>query len=200
MRLRSSDVLKNDDGSAVVEFVTVFFFFMLIVFLVLEVALALFWWKTAEKAAFMGARAAVVSTPAVNDLPVTNDLYSASVLYGTLCSNNSTTCADFGTHICDGGSGGVCDAAGFASVLATVQSLFGPVEAENLTVEYKYVGLGFAGGPPVPLVTVTIHGVAFQTGFLPVLARLLGSDTNPLATMPDISGTLTGEDLNSAGG
>jgi pilus assembly protein CpaE len=76
---------------------------------------------------------------------------------------------------------------------------------------YEYVGLGFAGGPIVPRVTVTVgrvgavgQAVPYNTFTSSILGRLMvlatGRNNFPgLTTMPPIIATFTGEDLNTAG-
>jgi hypothetical protein len=48
----------------------------------------------------------------------------------------------------------------------------------------------------VPAVTVTLTGLQFQTGFLSIIGGVLGGSS--LTTLPDITATLTGEDLSAA--
>ena len=71
------------------------------------------------------------------------------------------------------------------------------IQAENLVITYSYVGLGYAGGTFIPSVTVTLTGVPFGM-FMGFLSGLAG-DVDALQFLPDISATLTGEDLSAAG-
>lgn len=193
----------NESGSSTVEFVTVMPFFMIIALLVMEVTLALYWWKAAEKAAYIGARAAIVSDPVVTGLPATNALNSsknASATYGAPCNTDPNgPCTGFTTLTCTAGTTG-CSATAFNSVLTAMQSLFGVIKASQVTITYQYIGLGFAGGPVAPLITVKLTGIPFQTGFVGIVGNLIGDKGHPLVTLPDMTSALTSEDLMTNGG
>jgi len=160
-----------------------------------QVALAFFWWKSAEKATQLGARVAVVSDPVTAGVPATNALANGNVLYGTRCTTAST-CTDFGTVSCTGT--GCTNAAAFARVVGRMQNILSIIKPANVAISYKYVSTGYAGGPVVPLVTVTLSGVTFNTGFISILGRLLGPGS-ALTTIPAISARVTGEDLATSG-
>ena len=49
----------------------------------------------------------------------------------------------------------------------------------------------------MPAVTVTLTGVPFGL-FLGLLSGLAGDEDGAIATLPDVSATLTGEDLSAA--
>ena len=59
---------RDATGSATVEFVAIALPFFLIVLFVVEVTLAFFWWKSAEKATMLGARLAAVQNVAAQTL------------------------------------------------------------------------------------------------------------------------------------
>jgi len=67
----------------------------------------------------------------------------------------------------------------------------GQIQASNVTITYVDAGIGFAGGPTVPMVTVTVTSVPYQTGILGLLLNATGN----LATLPSRSASMTGEDL-----
>lgn len=210
------------EGGASVEFVAVMLFFVVLVFFSFEVAVAVFWNSTAEKAAQIGVRLAIVSEPAVasqgcpgtpqpgtngdwpgsdgdpapaGTLPLRNCRNGAAgAIYGTSCTV-ANTCHTWGPIECVGGSGGSCDAAGFAAIAQRVQSIFNLATDERITVRYEDTGLGFAGGPVVPLVTVEIADVPYDLLFASLLGRMTGTGT-ALINMPTVSATLTGEDLS----
>src|SRR5262249_38602559 len=112
---------REQRAAVTVEFVVVMTFFITITFFVLEVAIAQFWWQTAEKAAQIGARLAIVSDPAVTAInsATTNPLNTASGAYGLPCPSNCdvsglTGCASATacTWTCTGGGAG-CNATSF---------------------------------------------------------------------------------------
>jgi hypothetical protein len=185
-------------GAATVEFVVVAPVFLILFFLVIEVASAFFWWKTAEKATQLGARIAIVRDAAVTDLPTRNPKRDGA-LFGLACADSSNPC-DFdnqSTWICVAGGTG-CNSAAFQNIISEMRRIFGQaINDSNLTITYKYVGLGYAGGPFIPSVTVTLSGVRFGL-FMGFLSGLAGAGDS-LLVLPDISATLTGEDLSSAG-
>jgi hypothetical protein len=185
-------------GAATVEFVVVFPVFLILFFLAIEVGSAFFWWKTAEKATQLGARLAIVRDVAATGLPARNAKRTGA-LFGLACAAASNPC-DFdnqSTWICNAGGAG-CNSAAFQNIMSEMRRIFGQAISDgNLTVTYNYVGLGYAGGPFVPSVTVTLSGVPFGM-FIGFLSGLAGAG-NSLLVLPDISATLTGEDLSSAG-
>lgn len=213
---------SREDGLAAVEFVAAMIFFVVIVFFSFEVAVAMFWNATAEKAAQIGVRLAIVSDPAVvsqgcpgtpnpdtngdwagNDgdaapagvLPLRNCRNGAAgAIYGTSCTV-ANTCHSWGPIVCVGGVGGSCDADGFAPIAERVRSIFNLATDARITIRYEDTGLGFAGGPVIPLVTVEIANVPYDLLFASLLGRMSGTGT-AVINMPTVSATLTGEDLS----
>jgi Flp pilus assembly protein TadG len=185
-------------GAATVEFVVVAPVFLILFFLVIEVAGAFFWWKTAEKATQLGARLAIVRDVAVTGLPARNPKRDGAV-FGLACAAASNPCNfdNQSTWICTAGGTG-CNSAAFQNIMTEMQRILGQaITDDNLTITYRYAGLGYAGGPFIPTVTVTLSQVPFGL-FLGFLSSLSGAG-DALLTLPDISATLTGEDLSSAG-
>jgi hypothetical protein len=82
-----------------------------------------------------------------------------------------------------------------------MQGIFPKVLASNVTISYAGTGLGFAGGPVVPSVTVKISGVPYGTLLNTIMSNFMakgGTTGNPFsANLPDISVTMTGEDLST---
>ena len=181
--------MKSEAGSATVEFVVIFMAFIAIVFFVVEVTLYLFFMASLEKAAQAGVRAAVVSAPVAAGVPLTIGKGDTGI-YGQKCSVTATTCVAIPTQSC---TGATCEPVGFARILTHMRGFNGRIEAADVTVTYASAGggIGFAGGPSAPMVTVTVAGVPFQTG---ILGLLLG-DAGGLATLPTRSASMTGEDL-----
>ena len=196
--------LRCDSGAITVEFVIVMTVFMVIVFFVIEVALAQFYWQTAEKAVQVGVRLAIVSDLAVptytcgnatsGAIPATNCLCAggssgcvATPLNGGACDATPSNCASFTAVSCTGAG---CSATPFNYILARMQQMYPPIQAANVTITYAYSGLGFAGGPNIPTVTITMSGVPLHLGFV--------AGIPPLANIPTMSVTMTGEDLHSS--
>jgi Flp pilus assembly protein TadG len=202
IRDRVKQFAKGEEGGVTIEFVAISGFFFALAFMVLEIALAIFWWQTAELSAQRGSRYAAVWDPAVTTLSsgATNGMNTASAFFGQSCNiaaGTSDPCTAFATASCAGGSGGSCNSAAFNAIVADMQTVFGALQPANVTITYSYVGLGFVGGPIQPAVTVSITGVPFVSGFADLLGVLFGP--SPLTTVPTMSVTFVGEDLSQAG-
>jgi hypothetical protein len=187
-----SSWLHNRDGSASVEFVVIFLGFISIMFFVMEVALYMFFMASLEKAAEAGVRFAVTSPPVVGGMPPQNVRATTTIPFGTKCSTFGA-CQDFSTRTCSGD----CSGAAFNRILAHMQGFNGAIGRQNVTVSYSYAGIGFAGGPTVPMVTVRVSGVPYQTGIFGLLLQSVASQQalQDLRTLPARSASMTGEDL-----
>ena len=181
--------LQETSGHATIEFVAIFLGLIAVVFFILEMVLYMFFTATLEKAAQAGVRAAITSTPLVEGVPARN-VRTSTGTFGVPCSDASSPCVSYSTVSCTGES---CAQGSFADLLAHVQSISGLVEASHITVTYSDVGLGYAGGISVPMVSVTLSGVPYETGVLSLLLQNAGV----LDALPDRSASMTGEDLNT---
>ena len=189
-------LVKNEQGATMVEFTLIFVLLMLMTWGVVEFGNLWWQWNSAEKATQMGVRKAVVTSPVATEIS-TQDCGNASTPPGTPCN---PTGAVFTTAVCTGSAGGGGSCTGgytfstdaYNRILAVMQAVFPFIQPQNVTVQYAYVGLGFAGRPgPVPAVTVELTGMNFSFFTLNALLGL-----GPMA-MPDFRATLTGEDLDS---
>jgi Flp pilus assembly protein TadG len=210
---RSRSFIASEDAGATVEFVALMPAFLLLTFFIAEVLIAVLWIGTAEKAAQLGARLAVVSNYAVTTLSATTVNAAKNPSTDPPGKNCDTGCSAFASQTCDGSSmAAPCDTTNFTAIVSRMQNIATLIEAQYVTITYAYTGnadgtdgLGFAGGPIVPSVTVKLHGIPYNTVATAILANFFkkatgnNSATSPLTTLPDISVTLTGEDLSSAG-
>jgi hypothetical protein len=178
-----------------VEFVVIAPLFFALFLGIIEFGLAFYWWKSAEKAAYLGVRMAVVRDRAISTVPAQNVRTGTGVL-GQPCRLVPSPCVDFGRIEC---TGATCDGAGFDMIVARMQHAFPLIGPQNVRVRYEYVGLGFAGGPAVPAVSVIVTGVDFPLFLLGQIFRLVGGDASAPAVVPDMRATLTGEDLQTGG-
>ena len=179
-------LLRDCDGSSLVEFTLVFPVFMLVAFGTVDVSLMLFDWAQADKAAFIGARTAVVSNPlasGINNLTYANQ----GTQLGQLCFTSSgtanasagcptvtTVCtpgATVGTGTCSGGY--TYDDTALPTILANMQIIFPRIGRQNMQISYQTTGLGFVGRPNgLPMnVTVTIRCMTHQLYFLGALMQ-----------------------------
>jgi hypothetical protein len=208
--------IRDESAGATVEFVAVFGPFLLITFFIFEVIIAVLWIGTAEKAVQLGARLAVVFNPAVTGLPATNATSAATVPPGSACGTTTPdNCASFGPLICNGKTLAGCDQTALSldwckskpidCIVNRISGTFSLLNhlpepaAHYITITYSYVGLGFAGGPAIPSVTVTLKNVPYGAVVTTTMAKFFaaGGGVSPLTNLPTISVTLTGEDLSS---
>lgn len=187
-------LFSDERGTTVMEFAVIAPLFFALFLAIMDLSVGFFWIKSAEKASQLGVRLAVVRTPAALGLPLTNARIEPDGVFGAPCRDGH--CAGFGTVECTGAG---CDGAAFDDIFGRMQRLFGALEPEHVTIRYEDIGLGFAGGPVVPAVTVELRGVPWPLGFLGAVFALLNGDGGGLTTLPTIRATLTGEDLNTSG-
>lgn len=184
--------LTDETGAAAVEFALVSLIFLSLMLGTIDMA-RLMWELNSAKAATRAAvRLAVVSAPAAQTL-VNYDATSALGLSpGTpvpSTENGGPPTITCGSTSCSSGS---LNSTSFNAIVAVMQAHYGRVQASNVQIEYRPVGLGFAGnpyGPDVePLVTVRITGLQFAPGIL----QAFGMDPFDI---PAVASSLTGEDL-----
>ena len=185
---------RDEAGATLIETALVFMLLILMTLGFIDLARAFAQWNTAEKATQVGVRAAIVTDPVAEELGSFN-CSNASITLGTKCANGGTS---FGTIICTGS--GSCDnqytfdGTAFNTILSRMKVVYPQLQASQVIVEYRDIGLGFAGRKkPVPAVTVRLTNIPFN--FL-VLNSLLGLGS---ITLPDFHTTLVGEDLTAAG-
>lgn len=180
---------NNTSGATTIEFVVVFLGFIAMIFFVIETTLYQFSVASLEKAAQAGVRAAVTSPAVAAGVPerIAKD---ATGVFGYKCTDAAAKCISFGTVSC---TGAACTAAPFGRILTHMKGFNGRIAAENVTITYTDVGIGFAGGPTVPMVTVQINNVPYEAGIF----ALLLSTTTGVAVLPRRAATMTGEDLAS---
>lgn len=190
-----SPFFRDERGASAAEFAMVLP--LLLVFLLGIIDAGRYMWEhnRAEKATQMGARYAVVTEM----VPAGLESYSFALSDGIL-AGNPVPIANFDRAVCDTSTctctgGAACgsagyDAAAFDAIVARMSAMYPPITDTNVEVEYRNVGLGYAGdpnGPDVaPLVTVRLTGLVFQ----PITFVLFGGTIN----MPDFRAALTLED------
>jgi len=197
--------IRDERAGATIEFVALMPAFLLLTFFIFEVGVPILWVGTAEKAVQLGARLAIVSNYAVTGLTPTstNSLAGGSFIYVQRCSAGA--CTPFATQTCIAGTSAQCDSTNFTTIVNRMASLSNLIQSQYVTITYTYIGLGYAGGPLVPGVTVTLAGVPYGAVVTTILGSFMKlatgdqSASSPFYTLPTKTVTLTGEDLNTAG-
>lgn len=188
-------VTRDARGASAAEFALILPIFLLFFFGLIDAGRFLYEVNRGEKATQIGARMAVVTDPIAQNLMAAN--YVGTSVGGTTLSQGDRIPAEaFGSLVCDQASctgtaphpGTTRNATAFQNLLTRMQQIMPAIEADNLVVEYRGSGLGYAGNPNgmdiSPLVTVRLTGMNFS----PIL--LFGGNIN----LPDFSYTLTMED------
>ena len=188
-------LLRDGRGAGAAEFALVLP--VLIIFLLGIIDAGRFMWEynQAEKATQMGVRYAVVTEMVPSGLETYSFALSDNILAGNAVPTGSFDSATCNTTSCTCAGGGVCgtigyDAAAFDAIVARMKMFYPQLTDSNVTIEYRNVGLGYAGdpnGPDVaPMVTIRLTGLSFQ----PFSTMMLGRGI----TMPDFRAALTLED------
>jgi Flp pilus assembly protein TadG len=193
-------LLKSNSGATAAEFALVLPLLLLLIFGIIDAGRYMWEFNRAEKATQMGVRYAVVTDPvlgsgfsdysfAISDGITAGSTIPAANFDSATCTQGSCSCA--GGTVC----GSVAyDGTAFQKIVDRMSAMYPQIGPANVEVDYKNVGLGFAGdpdGPDVsPLVTVRIRGdnpLVFQ----PVTCMIFACSIS----MPNFTASLTGEDL-----
>ncbi len=194
---------RDERGISSVEFVIVATAFFMLIFGLIDFSRAMWEWNAAAKATHWGVRYAVV-----NDMVAIRMRDWDGLVDGGLSAGSSVTIAAVtGSGLADAftctstsgcnGNGNTTtdfDVAAFDLIVARMQAIYDKIQPEDVIVEYRHVGLGFAGnplGPDLhPAITIRLVGMTFNF-VTPGLAGILNID------MPDFAATMTGEDLQT---
>jgi Flp pilus assembly protein TadG len=186
--------LRDTHAAAAAEFAMVVPVLLLFLLGMIDVGRFMWTLNEAEKATQMGVRYAVVSDPIASVLSTdfTASPYNVAggdpvptAAFGTAtCTSTGTTCTVTGTASGVNGR----NPTAFTQLVTWMHNFYSPIQASNVTVTYKNVGLGFSGDPNSPnvsaLTTVELTGLTFQ----PLV--LFGGTVS----LPTIKASLTLED------
>ncbi len=201
-------LIRDDRGISSVEFVIVATVFFMLIFGIVDFSRAMWEWNAAAKATQFGARHAVVSDivsidykgfsglsvglNAGDKVPI-KDSGGNDIIAPIFCSDSEPGAGlaiGCGTSL-GGLTAAKADAVAFLAHVVQMQKMYDRIEAHNVVIEYRHIGLGFAGnpiGPDVdPLVTVKLRDMEF-TFVSPGLAGIFPLD------LPDFAASLTAED------
>ena len=202
----------DKSGAAAVEFAFISFSLILFTFAIFDVGFALYWFNRAEKATQLGVRVAAVSDPVDSvflpnfsgtgtgpgDGNAGDPCADANGAIQPYCAHDDIVCTvSDGTGTCTG-EDSVFSGPAFTKIFNEMRVLYPQLSSANVEVEYRASPLGFASRPGnadgtfnlVPQITVRIVDLEYR---YIALGALLGLDE---FTLPDISASMTGEDLD----
>ena len=188
-------LVRDRTAASAAEFALVLPLFMVLLFGIIDAGRFMWEYNRAEKATQMGARFAVVANPVAAGLSTYSFSVSGGIPQGSAVPTssfdraicNDSNCADCTGSFC--GNIGYSQTA-FRNIVDRMTLMYPPIGYNNVNVEYRNVGLGFAGNPEGPdvsaLVTVRLTGLTFQ----PITCFVFDCSV----TMPDFRASLTLED------
>jgi hypothetical protein len=194
-------LFRSEGAGSAAEFALVLPVLLIFLFGIIDGGRFLWEFNRAEKATQMGVRYAVVTDPALSGLSTfsfatsTSDLISAGSAVPT--ANFTSAACTSANCTCVSSTGGFCgttslNLTAFDNIRQRMAFMYPPITDANVEIDYKNVGLGFAGNPDgadvSPLVTVKLKGLTFHPITCLVFACSIG--------MPDFSAALTAEDLS----
>ena len=213
-------LLRDTRGSVLVETTIVLPMFLVLVLGTIDVIFMFFDWAKANKAAYVGARAAVVMNPVAPN--ITNLSYTQAQLQlaGQDCFDNTGTninCPTVTKTVCTS-TGCNPTTYGFSSVNLTaivnvMQNVFCPgisnlnncqLQPTNVQISYETNNLGIVGQTwsgntfefSLPMnVTVSLTGLTHQFYFIAPLLRFFGGDINATPPIPTFATTMQSEDM-----
>ncbi|MFL0357716.1 TadE/TadG family type IV pilus assembly protein [Erythrobacter sp. GH1-10] len=185
---------RDENGASAAEFAMVVP--LLLIFLLGTIDVGLYSWSInrAEKASQIGARWAVATDMLPSGLATYSFAVSGGIPQGTTVPQSAfpgVTCTQAGCT-CNGACAfpTTMNQDAFDALVDRMQDIRADITAANVTVEYSYSGLGYAGdpnGPDVaPIVTVGIDDLTYQ----PITFLIFGQDID----LPAHRYSLTAED------
>jgi hypothetical protein len=191
---------RNERGGPLAEFALVIG--LLFVFAVFAFEITRFFMQAgmSEYASHLAVRGAAVRPAVCPGVPDVNERAVGSTApFGTMCTAPSAPCVVAPTQTCLGVAGNpVVD-----EIFAIVQPLL-PAGATpaNLQFQYEDSGLGFLGGPYIPMTSVSLQNLQHQ--FILPIGQLFapwgGAGGTGVVPLGPMTATMPGEDLNTGTG
>ncbi len=203
-----SKMLRDITGSVLVEYTIVFPVFILVILGTVDVSYMLYEWGLANKAAYVGARTAVVSNPVAST--ITSPNYDTTKLelscfdYSNGASNGN--CPSMNSDCYNGtcSNGGSWNDTAFTPILTAMQAVFPRIARQNVQITYQTNGLGFVGRPGgLPMnVNVSIQCMTHQFYFIDALMNWVFTppacdNTLKGPAIPTFASTLQSEDMTT---
>jgi Flp pilus assembly protein TadG len=209
-----SKLLRDISGAILVETTIVLPMFLLLVLGTIDVTYMFYEWALANKAAYVGARIAVVSDPVAAKITDLNYTESQLQLIGQPCfdnAGNNVNCPLVPPTVC---TSTACtpntfgfDSTAFKNIFDRMKVILPRLQLQNVTITYQANDSGFVGQPYVgnttqfslPLnVTVSITDMTHQFYFIGPLVKFFGVFFPAMSTMPTFATTLQSEDMDSS--
>ena len=203
------NLLRDIRGSVLIETTIVMPMFLLLVLGTIDATYMFYDWGLANKAAYVGARTAVTSSPV--DPAVTSLTYTPAQLQYIGQSCLTFSCPSV-SSVCTGTSTGVScrggDDAAFTRIFNRMQAVYPSLQRQNVTISYQTNGTGVVGqvwegssdaaNPQFTLpmnVTVSITGMTHQFYFVSPLLQFFGGGISATPAIPTFATTLQSEDM-----
>jgi hypothetical protein len=189
-------LVRDERGGPLAEFALVIGLLFVIGIFIFEMSRFFMQAAMAEYATHLAVRIAAVRPPVCPGVPEFNERATRSTArFGTMCSDPSAPCAVVAPQTCAGTAGNaVVD-----EIFGTIQPLLpnGATPA-NLQFRYDPAGLGFLGGPYVPMTSVNLQNL--QHEFILPIGQLFapwgGAGGSGAVPLSPLTAAMPGEDLN----
>jgi hypothetical protein len=190
-------VLARDErGGPLAEFALVIGLLFVLGIFIFEMSRFFMQAAMAEYATHLAVRIAAVRPPVCPGVPEFNERATGSTArFGTMCSDPSAPCAVVAPQTCAGTAGNAM----VDEIFGTIQPLLpnGATPA-NLQFRYDPTGLGFLGGPYVPMTSVNLQNLQHQ--FILPIGQLFapwgGAGGSGAVPLTPLTAAMPGEDLN----
>jgi hypothetical protein len=189
-------LVRDERGGPLAEFALVIGLLFVVGIFIFEISRFFMQAAMAEYATHLAVRIAAVRPPVCPGVPDFNERATGSTArFGTMCSNPSAPCAAVAPQTCAGTAGNAV----VAEILGTIQPLLpnGATPA-NLQFRYEPTGVGFLGGPYVPLTSVSLQNLQHQ--FILPIGQLFapwgGAGGSGAVPLTPLTAAMPGEDLN----
>jgi Flp pilus assembly protein TadG len=204
-----------------VEYTLAFPLFALVALGAVDLSYMFVEWGMANKAAYFGARTAIVSDPVASNISDTDFLFTANQLASNLgeaclksadgtiancpATSFSVTCTSAACTPCQSctvpnSKAVTFDPAAFTNVNGTgifdrMKAVYPSLQPANVSITYQVNGAGFIGMPGgIPMnITVSIVGMTHQLFFSPGFLKFLGVTVPAAWPIPNFASTLTSE-------
>ena len=201
---RLASFVRDTRASSAAEFAMVLPLLVMFLFGIIDVGRVMWTWNQAEKATQMGVRYAVATDMIPNGLAAYSFVVSGSLSQGDLIPESSfggASCSLSGGAVsCSCKTGATCPSplvsnaatslTTFNNLVARMKLFMPDITANNVSVDYDYSGLGYAGDPNGPDVAPLIRVSLKQMTFTPIVLTPFRTSI----TLPSFSAALTMED------